>query len=59
MAQTCGYLFAAVGPVLMGALHDMMHSWFPALCLMFIAAVVITVSGWNAGKDRKLSDFQK
>ena len=57
MAQTCGYLFAAVGPVLMGALHDMMHSWFPALCLMFIAAVVITVSGWNAGKDRKLSDF--
>lgn len=59
MAQTCGYLFAAVGPVLMGALHDMLHSWFPALCLMFIAAVVITVSGWNAGKDRKLSDFQK
>ncbi|WP_370581234.1 CynX/NimT family MFS transporter [Snodgrassella alvi] len=59
MAQTCGYLFAAVGPVLMGALHDMMHSWFPALCLMFIATVVITVSGWNAGKDRKLSDFQK
>lgn len=59
MAQTCGYLFAAMGPVLMGALHDMMHSWFPALCLMFIAAVVITVSGWNAGKDRKLSDFQK
>lgn len=59
MAQTCGYLFAAVGPVLMGALHDMMHSWFPALCLMFIAAVVITVSGWNAGKDRKLSDFQE
>lgn len=57
MAQTCGYLFAAVGPVLMGALHDMMHSWFPALCLMFIAAVIITVSGWNAGKDRKLSDF--
>ena len=59
MAQTCGYLFAAVGPVLMGALHDMMHSWFPALCLMFIAAVVITVSGWNAGKDRKLSDFDE
>ena len=59
MAQTCGYLFAAVGPVLMGALHDMLHSWFPALCLMFIAAVVITVSGWNAGKDRKLSDFQE
>lgn len=59
MAQTCGYLFAAVGPVLMGALHDMMHSWFPALCLMFIAAVVITVSGWNAGKDLKLSDFQE
>ena len=57
MAQTCGYLFAAAGPVLMGALHDMLHSWFPALCLMFIAAVVITVSGWNAGKDRKLSDF--
>ena len=57
MAQTCGYLFAAAGPVLMGALHDMLHSWFPALCLMLIAALVITVSGWNAGQDRKLSDF--
>ena len=57
MAQTCGYLFAAMGPVLIGALHDMLHSWFPALCLMLIAALVITVSGWNAGQDRKLSDF--
>ncbi|PIT46272.1 CynX/NimT family MFS transporter [Snodgrassella alvi] len=59
MAQTCGYLFASVGPVLMGALHDMMHSWFPALWLMLLAALVITVSGWKAGQDRKLSDFQK
>ncbi|MGE9548813.1 CynX/NimT family MFS transporter [Snodgrassella sp. CS2] len=58
MAQTCGYLFAAVGPVLMGALHDIMHSWFPALVLMFFAALVITVSGWKAGQDRKLADFQ-
>ncbi|SCC21346.1 MFS transporter, CP family, cyanate transporter [Snodgrassella sp. R-53583] len=59
MAQTCGYLLASVGPVLMGALHDIIHSWFPALWLMLLAALVITVSGWKAGQDRKLSDFQK
>lgn len=57
MAQTCGYLLAAIGPVLMGALHDILHSWTPSLWLMVVAALIIIFSGWKAGQDRKLSDF--
>ncbi|MCO6504442.1 MAG: MFS transporter [Snodgrassella sp.] len=58
MAQTCGYLLAAIGPVLMGALYDMLGSWIPSLCLMIIAAFIITFAGWKAGQDHKLSDFE-
>ena len=58
MAQTCGYLLAAIGPVLMGALHDMLNSWLPSLWLMVIAALIITFAGWKAGQNRKLADFQ-
>ena len=59
MAQTCGYLLAAIGSVLMGALHDMLNSWGPSLWLMVIAALIITFAGWKAGQDHKLSDFEK
>ncbi len=59
MAQTCGYLLAAIGPVLMGALHDMLNSWMPSLWLLVIAALIITFAGWKAGQDHKLSDFEK
>jgi len=52
MAQSVGYLMAASGPVLFGALHAATDAW--ALPLLLVAAILIgqSVSGLFAGRDR-------
>lgn len=51
MAQSFGYLLAAVGPVLIGAVQDMTGSWTVPLLLMVGVAVIILVNGVSAGRD--------
>ncbi|MGE7545734.1 CynX/NimT family MFS transporter [Sporosarcina newyorkensis] len=59
MAQSVGYLLAAVGPVLFGYLHDWTGSWTtPLYAFMFIAFLVF-VSGMYAGKNRIISQDPK
>lgn len=42
LAQSLGYLLAAVGPVTLGRLHDLTHRWQPVLeCLMVLMAVTV------------------
>ncbi|GEO68171.1 MFS transporter [Levilactobacillus acidifarinae] len=36
LAQSVGYLLAATGPVLLGQLHDVTHTWFPVLGLFLL-----------------------
>nr|WP_275899657.1 MFS transporter [Bacillus piscicola] len=55
MAQSFGYLLAAVGPVLVGALHDMSHGWGTPLLLLIAIAVVILFTGIAAGKERVIN----
>lgn len=50
MAQSIGYLLAATGPTLFGALHDLTHTWFIPLLLLFIVAIFKIVTGIIAGK---------
>lgn len=52
MAQSIGYLLAAMGPFLIGALYDALHTWTTALILLLIVAVIMTVCGLFAGRDR-------
>lgn len=54
MAQTWGYILAAVGPLLWGALRDASGSWTPPLLALLLVVVATTVAGYLAGRDRML-----
>lgn len=48
-AQGCGYLVAAVGPALTGAVYSASHSWDAALILLLLFLVPQYLAGWRAG----------
>ncbi|OBC17522.1 hypothetical protein A5784_24115 [Mycobacterium sp. 852013-50091_SCH5140682] len=52
MAQTIGYLIAAAGPLLVGALRDLTDSWSTALLALVIALVALFATGWIGAGDR-------
>jgi CP family cyanate transporter-like MFS transporter len=51
MAQTVGYLLAAVGPFLFGLLRDTTHAWTLPLALLFAVAVCLLLTGLGAARD--------
>jgi CP family cyanate transporter-like MFS transporter len=51
MAQSAGYVFAAVGPVAIGALHDATGSWVTAMAALGLVLVPQALSTIWAGKD--------
>ncbi|MFC8764690.1 CynX/NimT family MFS transporter [Streptomyces sp. NPDC057193] len=52
MAQTVGYLLAAVGPLAAGVLHQATDSWTPPICgVLAVCAAAFTV-GLLAARDR-------
>jgi CP family cyanate transporter-like MFS transporter len=51
MGQSLGYLFAAAGPVAIGALHDATGGWGVPLGVLAVLAAVHTVVGLRAGRD--------
>ncbi|MCR8635193.1 CynX/NimT family MFS transporter [Paenibacillus radicis (ex Xue et al. 2023)] len=51
MAQSFGYLLAAVGPTLFGLLHDAAHSWTIPLLMLIVASIFIFIFGMGAGKN--------
>ena len=52
MAQSVGYLLAAAGPLLMGALHDAAGSWTTALGILVGLLLALVVFGYLAGRPR-------
>lgn len=52
MAQSVGYLLAAVGPVLIGILFDLTHSWAMPLWTWFIVLILMILAGMGAGRNR-------
>ncbi|XOK63259.1 CynX/NimT family MFS transporter [Paenibacillus elgii] len=50
MAQSFGYLLAAVGPTLFGFIHDATGGWTLPLILLLIAAGGLLLAGLKAGK---------
>lgn len=59
MAQSFGYLLAAVGPVLFGYLHDWTGSWTVPLYIFMVIAFFIFLAGMYAAKDRVISQEQQ
>ncbi len=52
MAQSVGYLLAAIGPTLFGYLHDVSNSWTTPLFILVGASLLIFLFGLGAGRDR-------
>lgn len=56
MAQSVGYILAAMGPALFGWLHDVTNSWTIPLILLLSASALLLVVGLGAGSDRYVGD---
>lgn len=59
MAQSFGYLLAAIGPTLFGALHDISGGWKLPLAMLIVLAVIIFVVAVAAGKDRVIENHME
>ena len=51
LVQTVGYLVAAAGPLVIGAVHDITGSWTPALIVLLALLVPQLLVGLAAGRD--------
>jgi MFS transporter, CP family, cyanate transporter len=58
MAQSVGYLLAAVGPVFTGFLFDKVHAWTLPLLMLSIVAILMTAAGIGAGRNEYIASSQ-
>ncbi|MFI0468290.1 CynX/NimT family MFS transporter [Saccharopolyspora sp. 5N102] len=54
MAQSIGYLLAALGPAAIGAVHGSSNGWTAPLILLLALQIVQFISSWNAARPRLL-----
>lgn len=59
MAQSIGYLLAAIGPVLFGLFHDLTDSWIVSLLFLLAASLLQFLAGLGAGRNVKVSQEQR
>ncbi len=55
MAQSIGYILAAIGPFLFGVLHDLTGTWQPSLFLLIGMTFVLLIVGLQAGQNKKIN----
>lgn len=51
-AQSVGYLFAAIGPVLFGFVHDAMDSWTIPILLFLVVSILLFIASFISAKKR-------
>lgn len=56
MAQSIGYLLAAIGPMFIGYLFDLTHAWTVPLFTLLIITVLVILFGLGAGRDKYVFD---
>ncbi|MEV6671158.1 MFS transporter [Streptomyces sp. NPDC051162] len=54
MAQTWGYLLAAVGPFALGAVHQATGGWTVPIVVLLVVCAGLLGLGMGAGRDRKI-----
>lgn len=54
--QSIGYLIGAIGPVLVGYLYDITHSWNSGIVALFIMALLFLIFSYSASKNRVIED---
>jgi CP family cyanate transporter-like MFS transporter len=52
MAQSLGYIFAAVGPMLIGYIYDFSEKWTVPIITLIIIVLLTAFFGYRAGQDR-------
>ncbi|GHI01625.1 CynX/NimT family MFS transporter [Neobacillus kokaensis] len=52
MAQSTGYILAAIGPLFIGYLYDYTHSWATPLISLIIICVIVMVFGMLSGRNK-------
>ncbi|GAB6931346.1 MFS transporter [Paenibacillus sp. JCM 10914] len=55
MAQSLGYLLAAVGPMLIGFMHDATDGWKAPLMILSVVVVILFIFGFGAAKPGTIS----
>lgn len=56
MAQSAGYLLAAIGPVLFGFLENVVSSWSLIIIILVIMSVLLTTSGILIAKHKPIAE---
>jgi CP family cyanate transporter-like MFS transporter len=56
VAQCLGYLLAAAGPSLLGALRDLTGGWSWPVGVLLVVLIPMTWLGWGAARDAVLGD---
>lgn len=52
MAQSVGYLLAAIGPFLIGFIFDIYNNWNIPMVTLVLLTVIMGITGWFAGKNK-------
>ncbi|MFB5193328.1 CynX/NimT family MFS transporter [Neobacillus sp. KR4-4] len=58
MAQSVGYLLAAIGPTLFGFIHDVTHNWTILLLILGFGACLLFIVGMEAGSSNFVTTNQ-
>lgn len=56
MTQSLGYMLSAMGPLVVGALHDATGGWSASLIICCLLCLVLAGLGLSAGRDARLAD---
>ncbi|PLS17504.1 MFS transporter [Bacillus sp. M6-12] len=51
MAQSVGYVFAAIGPFFIGFLYDLTHSWTIPLIIILAVGLIMTIAGVGSSRN--------
>ncbi|MCU5746982.1 MFS transporter [Staphylococcus sp. SQ8-PEA] len=54
--QSVGYIVAAIGPLIIGVLHDMTHAWTTAIIAFLVMALGCLVFGVKAASNEVIED---
>jgi CP family cyanate transporter-like MFS transporter len=52
MAQSTGYVLAAVGPLVIGYLYDVTHVWTVPILMLIVVSFVVMIFGMLSGRNR-------
>ena len=54
--NTIGYLFASLGPVIVGAVHEWARDWFPTLLLQAVVATALIPAAWVLARENSIEE---